>query len=163
MPEPRMRAADKDREAVVRRLGEHMAAGRLTVAEYEERSARAVAAKTYGDLAVLTSDLPSTEPTRPAAPVASQRPGHAGPCGAGAWSGHPWGWGSSTRAAWSSWSATAVIVLTVWLITSLASGALLYFWPMWVIGPWGAVLLAQSLTRGAWDRPRSRHPERLTR
>ncbi|MGY1807564.1 DUF1707 domain-containing protein [Blastococcus sp. SYSU D00669] len=161
MPEPRMRAADKDREAVVHRLGEHMAAGRLTVAEYEERSARAYAAKTYGDLAEVTSDLPALEPVRPATPVTQHRPAHTGSCGAGAWGWHPWGWGSSTRAAWSSWTGTAVIVLAIWLITSLASGSLLYFWPMWVIGPWGAVLLAQTLGRGAWERPREQ--ERLTR
>jgi len=28
----------------------------------------------------------------------------------------------------------------------------IYFWPIWVIGPWGAVLLAQTLTGGARRR-----------
>ena len=28
---------------------------------------------------------------------------------------------------------------------------LLYFWPVWVIGPWGAVLLAQAITGGSQD------------
>ena len=58
MPEPHLRAADADRSAVAAVLGEHMAAGRLTVAEYEERLTRAYAAKTYGELAQLTTDLP---------------------------------------------------------------------------------------------------------
>ena len=48
MPDPQMRAADTDRDAVAHRLGEHMTAGRLTVAEYEDRVARAYTAKTYG-------------------------------------------------------------------------------------------------------------------
>ena len=50
MPEPHLRAADVDREAVARRLDAHLSTGRITVAEYEERSARAWAAKTYGEL-----------------------------------------------------------------------------------------------------------------
>ena len=50
MPEPHLRAADADRTAVAELLGQHMAAGRLTVAEYEERLARAYASRTYGDL-----------------------------------------------------------------------------------------------------------------
>jgi hypothetical protein len=41
-----------------------------------------------------------------------------------------------------------VIVVGIWLVTSLASGQLLYPWPVWVIGPWGVVLLAQGLGAG---------------
>ena len=36
-------------------------------------------------------------------------------------------------------------MLTIWAITSLASWQLLYFWPIWVVGPWGALLLVRSL------------------
>ena len=39
MPEPHLRAADADRAAVATQLGEQMSAGRLTVAEYDERLA----------------------------------------------------------------------------------------------------------------------------
>jgi Domain of unknown function (DUF1707) len=141
MPDPQMRAADTDREAVVRRLGEHMSTGRLTLEEYEERSAAAYAAKTYGDLAKLTTDLPSPAHVRPAAPTARSHASYAGSCGAGPWAG-------SRRSAWSSWATTAIVVLSIWLVTSIASGGLLYFWPFWVIGPWGAVLLVQTLGGG---------------
>ena len=65
MPEPHLRAADADRAAVATQLGEQMSAGRLTVAEYDERLARAYAARTYGELEALTADLP-----RPAGAVA---------------------------------------------------------------------------------------------
>ena len=149
MPDPQMRAADTDRDAVAHRLGEHMTAGRLTVAEYEDRVARAYAAKTYGDLAELTRDLPSGRPADRPAP----RPVASGPCGQA-----PWGWSGTPwrRAVWGSWLSTAIIVTTIWLITSLSTGALLYFWPIWVIGPWGAVLLAQTL--GGGGRPRNRGP-----
>src|SRR3954471_13765844 len=67
MSEPHLRAADADRAAVADVLGRHMAAGRLTVAEYEERLTRAYAAKTYGELAELTTDLPGDAPVPPPA------------------------------------------------------------------------------------------------
>ena len=151
MPDPQMRAADADRDAVAHRLGEHMTAGRLTVAEYEDRVARAYAAKTYGELSELTSDLPSSRPSTP-----SPRPAAAGACGPAAWGG-PWTAGPWRRAVWGSWLSTAVIVTTIWLITCLSAGTFLYFWPIWVIGPWGAVLLAQTLG-GAGGRSHRRRP-----
>jgi hypothetical protein len=47
-------------------------------------------------------------------------------------------------------------VLTVWITTSISSGELLYPWPVWVIGPWGAVLVAQTVTRRRGDDDRRR-------
>ena len=38
-------------------------------------------------------------------------------------------------------------MLTVWIATVIGSGGLQYFWPIWVIGPWGSVLLAQTVGR----------------
>src|SRR5438045_3915522 len=56
--DPGMRAGDVDRERVVTLLREHHAAGRLTLDEFEERMRQAYDAKTFGDLAALTRDLP---------------------------------------------------------------------------------------------------------
>ena len=50
--------SDAERDAVLRTLGDNAAVGRLTLDELEERSGRALTAKTRGELAVLTSDLP---------------------------------------------------------------------------------------------------------
>jgi hypothetical protein len=159
MPEPQLRAADADRAAVADVLGRHMSAGRITVAEYDDRLTRAYAARTYGELAELTVDLPAAEPvtadgSRPAESPAVAGPA-AGPAGGGPWALHGlhgwYGWygpcagGSSMRAAWASWLSTAVIVVGIWLITSLASEGWIYPWPIWVIGPWGLVLLAQTV------------------
>ncbi len=150
MPDPHLRAADADRAAVAAQLGEHMSAGRLTVAEYDERLARAYAARTYGELAELTVDLPAAGALQPrTAPPPAQAAGsgaHAGGGGHGGWSG-----GATRAAAWRNWAFTAVIVLAVWITTCIASAELLYPWPVWVIGPWGAVLAAQSLTRRGDD------------
>jgi hypothetical protein len=35
----------------------------------------------------------------------------------------------------------SAICLVVWIATSLGSGEPLYVWPVWVAGPWGAMLL----------------------
>ena len=146
MPEPHLRAADADRAAVATLLGEQMSAGRLTVAEYDERLARAYAARTYGELEALTADLP--RPTAQARPDTRGAVHRVPACG---WSG-----GASREMAWRNWAVTAVIVLTVWTATVIGSGEFRYFWPIWVIGPWGAVLLAQTLGRRGPDDVRRR-------
>ncbi|MGH3905964.1 MAG: DUF1707 SHOCT-like domain-containing protein [Pseudonocardiaceae bacterium] len=55
-----VRASDADRDAVVERLRRALGQGRLTVAEFDERVAAAYAAKTHGELKVLTRDLPGS-------------------------------------------------------------------------------------------------------
>lgn len=169
MPEPHLRAADADRAAVADVLGGHMSAGRLTVDEYDERLTRAYAARTYGELDELTADLPpvaaaatpssGAHPLRPASPSGSASHSRSGP----AW-GHRWApggcgsWGfGSGRAVWGQWLTTAVIVTTIWLAGSLAGGEWTYPWPIWVIGPWGAVLLARTMG----DRARGHGPAHL--
>ena len=135
MPDPHLRAADADRAAVATVLGQHMSAGRLTMDEYDERLSRAYAAKTYGDLDQITADLPPTGlAPRPAAapPAPSTEDAHGG------WNHDP--------QSWRSWLTTSLIVLVIWAATSLATWEFLYFWPIWVIGPWGAILLVQSVT-----------------
>jgi hypothetical protein len=145
MPEPHLRAADSDRTAVATVLGQHMSAGRLTMDEYDERLARAYAAKTYGELEQLTADLPAAVPAPRAAPSQPAAATHAGVATRGGWDNDPH--------SWRSWLTTALIVLVIWAATSLATWEFLYFWPVWVIGPWGAVLLARTLTqRGGDDR-----------
>jgi hypothetical protein len=153
MPEPHLRAADTDRAAVATVLGQHMSAGRLTVDEYDERLARAYAAKTYGELAELTVDLPAAPRIRAPEP---QRQHTGAPARACAPVAGPWAWHGSAQSSWRSWLSTALIVVTIWAATSLAAWELNYFWPIWVIGPWGAVLLAQTLTHGRDDREKHR-------
>lgn len=57
--QPELRASDADREQVVTRLRDAAAEGRIDLTELEERLDRALAAKTYGELAPLTADLPA--------------------------------------------------------------------------------------------------------
>jgi hypothetical protein len=55
---PALRASDADRERVTELLGEHAAAGRLTVEELGERIDAALAAVTRPELDALLADLP---------------------------------------------------------------------------------------------------------
>ena len=74
-----LRASDADREQFVEALRQHHAEGRLTLEELTERTERAYAARTLGDLDALTSDLPPIQP-----PVVRQaQPGDAGPAPGG--------------------------------------------------------------------------------
>src|SRR4051812_20037783 len=143
MPDSHLRAADSDRAAVAAALGEHMSAGRLTLAEYDERVGQAYAAKTFGELAELTADLPSPvrSPAPAAAPVPARAASPAPACAPG-----PYGFRSNH--SWRAWLSTSLIVLTIWLATSISAGGPLYFWPIWVIGPWGAVILAGQINGG---------------
>src|ERR1700749_138660 len=56
-----MRGSDADRDRAAAALGGAMAPGRLTSAEYAERLDAVYAAKTLGDLAPLTRDLPAED------------------------------------------------------------------------------------------------------
>jgi hypothetical protein len=67
-----LRVSDAERDSVLRTLSDHAAVGRLTLDELEDRSGRALTAKTRGDLATLTSDLPQEAGQSPA-PVPARR------------------------------------------------------------------------------------------
>ena len=151
MPQPHLRAADTDRAAVASVLGQHMSAGRLTLDEFDERLTRAYAARTFGELDELTADLPAVDSGGAAEPVRQARPEWPAMtgCGTGQWETE-----ADVRSAWRSWFRTALIVISMWAVTSLASWDLHYFWPVWVFGPWGAVLLARTVTE------HREHPEK---
>ena len=55
-----VRASDAERDAVVDRLRRALSLGRLTVDEYDTRVTAAYEARTRGELAALTQDLPGS-------------------------------------------------------------------------------------------------------
>ncbi len=58
MRNPNLRASDADRDATADRLRKHHTDGRLDQDDFQERLERCFAAKTVGELAELTRDLP---------------------------------------------------------------------------------------------------------
>jgi len=141
----KMRASDADRQEVIERLRTALDEGRLKMDEYVDRMGLASEAVTYGDLAPLYADLPATgtvarpdpRPPAPAAPppelpVRISRGGMPTPL----------------KVLWTIWAAAVSVNLVIWFIVSISAHHLIYLWPVWVAGPWGAVLLAVSVGVG---------------
>lgn len=70
MSSSEIRLSDDERARALDALGTHFAAGRLTMPEFEERTATAAAATTRGDLEPLFKDLPGGVPTAETQPTA---------------------------------------------------------------------------------------------
>jgi hypothetical protein len=129
---PEMRASDVDRDRVAAILREHTAQGRITMEEFNERLEQLYESKTYGQLAKLTADLPDVDLRHLPAKVAPAPAPRSG--------SHP-----GMRAAWGAWAAASGINWVIWLIVSVTSGDLIYPWPLWVMGPWGVILLMSTI------------------
>jgi len=137
-----LRASDADRQEVIERLRVALDEGRLKMDEYIERMGQASEAVTYGDLAPLYADLPRgaavaradprpPEPAVPAPPppVVTSRRGMPTPL----------------KVLWTIWGAIVSVNVVIWVLVSVGAHHLVYPWPLWVAGPWGAVLLAVSV------------------
>ena len=132
-PEPGQRAADSDRDATAEALREAFAEGRITQEELEQRLDQVHAARTYGELAPITADLPVVTP---APPQGQERDAKAAKRR------------RDLRAGWASWLGVSAIVNVVWLASWVAGGdSPGYYWPIWVMGPWGAAMVLATLTQ----------------
>lgn len=146
-PQPRpaaeVRASDSDRQAVVDRLRLALDEGRLNLHEWDERVALAYRSTTHAELAQLAADLPADPP--PAPPKA--RPAKAR-------TGLP----TPLRVLWTIWLSVVLINVVVWLLVSVSTTQLVYFWPIWVAGPAGAALAGVTVGVAAirGNRKRSR-------
>ena len=140
-PDPTLRASDADRDAVADRLREAHVEGRLTVDEVGERLDAVFAARTLGELRDLTRDLPESAGrvarTGDEAEVARSRgPGEVERSDGG------------LRGAWGTWGTAVLVTSVIWFVSGLAGTDWSFYWPIWVAGPWGAVLLARTLFAG---------------
>jgi hypothetical protein len=144
-----MRASDADREAAADTLRDAHAEGRLTLEEFEERLDRTLAAKTVGELAGLTRDLPAdnasieTPTTRPGAPAT------------------PYAGYGHVRGPWAAWGTMVMVCVSVWAVTVISGGRTHQFWPIWVLLPsWGVLLLRRTRSSAERERPGRRDGER---
>ena len=145
---PGIRASDEDRGRAAAALGEHYAAGRLSLEEFQERLDRVYAATTLGELGLLMADLPSTDLSRlpeRRAPGPVQVP--AG--------GSVLAW----RAAWRFWLVISVVAFVIGLLGGASGGP----WFLWAAVPLGLPMLRRWIAR-ARPRPpgvRRRQPGQL--
>jgi hypothetical protein len=152
-----MRAADADRQAVADQLKAALDEGRLDLHEYDERLQQAYAAKTYGDLQPLLRDLPTAAvpAPRPSAGPLSARGGAPVVDGTSAELTRRW-----LLEVWGSWVPVVGVTSAIWLVSCIAANELNYFWPAWVAGPWGAVLVFVTLAGLASGEPRKQAEKR---
>jgi Domain of unknown function (DUF1707) len=148
-----MRASDADRQEVVERLRGALEEGRLKMNEYLERMGLAYDAVTYGDLAPLCRDLPEARPVArqqaaqaaPAAPAAPPAPHAPSPQAEvvrrGVFASLP----TPLKVLWTIWLTAVSINVVVWVLVSATTAHLIYPWPLWVAGPWGAALFGLSV------------------
>jgi hypothetical protein len=135
-----MRASDDDRQRVVDRLQAAVEDGRLKLEEFTERVGLAYQAVTYGDLATLHADLPSASPEAEPRPAPTSAPSPAVAAKRSAFADLP----APLKVLWTLWLAAVSINVVVWVLVMGTSGHLVYPWPVWVAGPYGAALLAVS-------------------
>jgi hypothetical protein len=112
MSDVELRVSDGDRDRVVEELRAHAVEGRLTVEELEDRVQRALAARTAGDLAALTRDLPERPARRPTARRWRARP--------------------EVR----TYLAVMALLVSIWALAGAG-----YFWPVWPAVGWGFFVL----------------------
>ncbi|HEY2523168.1 MAG TPA: DUF1707 domain-containing protein [Streptosporangiaceae bacterium] len=113
---PNIRVGDAERESVAAQLREHYGDGRLTLDELNERLDRTFAARTYGELNTVTTDLPRngdmwTPSTGSGAVGTSPSRLTVGPQGTGS-GAHDDGWnGAPGRAA--AMAAPLIAIMTI--------------------------------------------------
>ncbi len=124
-----LRASDADREQIVSALRQHHTEGRLTVDEFTERMHHAFSAKTFGELDLLTRDLPPVvpplpEPHRPDQAMVAQRRFYQ---------------------HLLSYALTNAFLVATWALGSIATGHLLFFWPLWTLLGWGLAVGSHAI------------------
>ena len=130
------RVSDGEREAALRQLSEHVAVGRLTMEELPARVEDVQRARTRSDLERVLSDLPDLDSLR-------ERLARVPP-----------------RVHVATFVLVSAALVILWQVTraqpmrSEDAGAG-YWWPFWIIGIWGILLVALAL--------RSRRPRRRRR
>ena len=145
-----LRASDADRERFVEALSRHHADGRLTTDELAERTERAYAARTLGDLDALATDLPAlpaSAPPRPAPPTLPPRLRPAGPRRAAA--------KANLLRSIMWYTLLSAFLVVIWAISGSD-----VFWPVWPILGFMLLLGWQAVNLWYWpgrfddDQPR---------
>ena len=145
-PDRSIRVSDQERNAMVEMLRDHLTEGRLTTEEFSDRVEAALAARTRGELADLTGDLPALAPTasgsRPALPPDGRH--------------QKW---TQARNRIASFVMPNAVCISIWAMTGRGA-----FWPEWVLFGTGIPFLGWVL-RGEVKQRRveegeAEHPDR---
>ena len=122
-----LRVSDPERAAVQERLRLAVAAGQLDLHEFDTRVQSAWAARTRGELSLLTRDLPELPPEPPPPPPFGQRFSDDDA-------------GTAMRVLTIVWASITAVALVVWGLATLSSDEPVPPWWIWLSVP-GVVLL----------------------
>jgi hypothetical protein len=114
--EPTVRLSDTERENVVTRLSDALSEGRLDLEDFRARLDAAYVAKTHGEIAPLTADLPTPRRT-----TISRR--------------RRW------RHRYGNYVSINALVWGIWGVQVLTGGSVHDVWPIWVTIPTTALLI----------------------
>lgn len=136
-----IRAADADRDVVLRALGEAYAEGRIDATEFDERTSAVQAARTLGELPAFLTDL--VPPSRAAAhaplPYSSIPPLSQERVEAEAVAR----WEKSRREAFTMWVVVSMICWVVWVATTPGG----FPWPLFPMAGTAVPLIGTMLQR----------------
>ncbi len=124
---------EADRERAAQLLTHGVGDGRISLSEFDTRVTRAYAATSRDELDAVVGDLTAPAPVTPHRPMTKAKRGYQ----------------TALRIELAAWLGVGLLNLIIWAAVSLGVGELVYFWPIWVIGPWGLVVLARSVV-GPW-------------
>jgi Domain of unknown function (DUF1707) len=119
-----MRVSDVDRKHTQDRLHRAHAEGLISLEEFDSRVHAAWQAKTRGELAKVSADLPARSTTR--TPRGAFAPNRGG---------------TAMRVLFTVWLGVSVVNLMIWGLVVLSIGEWVYPWWLWVTVPPGAVLI----------------------
>jgi hypothetical protein len=139
MSRDELRASDDDRQRVVEQLQQSLAEGRFDLHEFDDRVRGAYGAETYKDLKAIVADLPQAVPI----PIADPGVAPAFRNATRLWLWHQW----------EGYIRVVALVVAIYLVIAMGTGDLGYFWPIWVAGPWGLVLIGQTVSGLARGEP----------
>ncbi len=133
-----LRVSDPERAAVQEKLRRAVAAGQLDLHEFDIRVQSAWAARTRGELARVTRDLPEPPPEPPSPPPLGRRFSDDDA-------------GTAMRVLMIIWASVTAVNLLVWGLVSVSSDGDVYPWWIWLSVPGAALLVLYVVGIG---RPR---------
>lgn len=135
--QPHERFSETDRDKIAGRLRDAFADGRLDQPEFNARLDRLYASQTYGELEPLVRDLPPVRThTTPAVARQSTPAPAPGTFPERPKEKHP------VLAAAGGFGSIVLINVLIWFVIGVASGGHWpYFWPVWLLIPWGVITM----------------------
>ena len=138
--QPHQRFTEADRDKIAGRLRDAFADGRLDQPEFSSRLDQLYTVQTYGELEPLVRDLPPVRTYQTPAVVQNAKPAPApGTFPERQKDKHP----QHRQGLAGGFTGVVLINVVIWAVIGLANGGNWpAFWPVWLLIPWGIIVLS---------------------